>query len=31
MVLKNVVNPKYTFDVITVDIVEVIDYLKIEK
>jgi len=31
MVLKDVVNPKYTFDVITADIVEVIDYLKIEK
>ena len=29
--LKDVVNPKYTFDVVTADIVEVIDYLKIEK
>lgn len=29
--LKDVVNPKYTFDVITEDILEVIDYLKIEK
>ena len=31
MELKDVVNPKYTFDVITADIVEVIDYLKIKK
>ena len=31
MGLKNVVNSKYTFDVITADIVEVIDYLKIKK
>lgn len=31
MVLKDIVNPKYTFDVITADIVEIIDYLKIEK
>ena len=31
MVLKDVVNPKYTFDAITADIVEVIDYLNIEK
>ena len=31
MVLKDIINPKYTFDVITADIVEVIDYLKIEK
>lgn len=31
MVLKDIVNPKYTFDAITADIVEIIDYLKIEK
>ncbi|MFT5252831.1 MAG: pimeloyl-ACP methyl ester carboxylesterase [Flavobacteriales bacterium] len=31
MGLKDVMNTKYTFDVITTDIVEVIDYLKIEK
>lgn len=31
MALKDVVNPTYTFDVITADIVEVLDYLKIEK
>ncbi len=31
MVLKDVVNPKYTFDAITTDIVEVIDYLNIDK
>ena len=31
MGLKDVVNSKYTFDVITADIVEVIDYLNIEK
>ena len=29
--LKDMVNPNYTFDVITEDIVEVIDFLKIEK
>ncbi|MFT7343628.1 MAG: pimeloyl-ACP methyl ester carboxylesterase [Lentimonas sp.] len=29
--LKDVMNTKYTFDVITTDIVEVIDHLKIEK
>lgn len=28
---KNVVIPKYTFDLITADIIKVIDYLKIEK
>lgn len=31
IVLKDIVNSKYTFDVITADIVEIIDYLKIEK
>ncbi|MEI6866102.1 alpha/beta hydrolase [Flavicella sp.] len=31
MVLKDVVNPKYTFDIISTDILEVIDYLKIKK
>ena len=30
-ILKGVVNPKYTFDMITSDILEVIDYLKIKK
>ena len=30
-VLKDVFNEKYTFDVITADIVELLDYLKIEK
>ena len=29
--LKDTFNPKYTFDSITADIVEVIDHLKIEK
>ncbi len=29
--LKDIVNPKYTFDVITADIIELIDYLKVEK
>jgi pimeloyl-ACP methyl ester carboxylesterase len=29
--LKDVMNTKYTFDVITTDIIEVIDHLKIEK
>ncbi len=31
MVLKDVMNTRYTFDVITADIVEVIDHLKIDK
>jgi len=31
IVLKDVVNRKYTFDVITDDIIEVIDHLKIKK
>lgn len=31
MVLKDVMNTKYTFDVITADIIEVIDYLNIQK
>jgi len=31
MVLKDVMNTKYTFDVITADIVEVINHLKIKK
>lgn len=31
MVLKDMVNPKYTFAVITADIMEVIDHLKITK
>ena len=30
-VLKDAFNPKYTFDVVTNDIVELLDYLKIEK
>lgn len=31
IVLKDIVNPKYSFDAITADIVELIDYLKIKK
>lgn len=31
MVLKDVMNTRYTFDVITADIVEVIDHLKIQQ
>lgn len=31
MVLKDVMNPKYTFDVVTSDIIKVLDSLKIEK
>jgi len=31
MELKDILNTKYTFDVITEDIIEVIDFLKIEK
>ncbi len=30
-VLKDTLNPKYTFDVITADIIELLDHLKIEK
>jgi len=30
-VLKDALNPKYTFDIITADIIELLDYLKIYK